>query len=889
MGKHHLRISIIPNDETYCTHFRLLAFVCIVFNVLKRTLFMHIRFGIFCISGIITLTTFCTADVSAQTNVRLIQDLNPGAQSGSFFDPMVVNGNLLFFGQNATTGFELWKCKDDYQIELVKDINPGTASSCLLNDDIRIQGININEVLYFMADDGVHGLELWRSDGTELGTSMVKDIQPDAGDGMPFQANQKLQSINGDLFFEGNDGNASGLWKSDGSSSGTTRVKDSLYLIRYSVKVNNLLFFSAYFPGTAHVDLWRSDGTEAGTFPLGTTLNVCCGLQPENLCAFGDVVLFSGIGETGGRELWKSDGTVGGTALVDDINQGQASSNPSRLTVDEFGGLPGIVFIANNGSSGPELWRSDGSQANTVLVKDIFEGPGGSFIDSISHRDQFTFLDGQLFFSANDGLHGNELWMSDGFSNGTFMKEDIRVGTASSLPQYFFPINGSLYFSADDGIWGRELYETNEIALGTLLLEDAYTGSNGSYPSVMMAYNDVVFFAGDDFDNGMEIRALLPDYSSLWVTLNSGIQQELNDLVWAGDVCFTVGASGTILRSTDAGISWSSLESGVATDLKSLYFVNETTGFAVGTGGVILKTTDGGNSWLPITSGTTFLLRSVFFTNPSSGWIVGSGGTILHTTDGGNTWNIQSSGVTSPLRSCYFTNASNGFAVGVGGVILHTTNGGISWIPQLSGTSENLNAVSFITDNTGMVAGDAGVILKTTDGGANWIGLNSENTYALKSALWIDADTALACGSSGTILKTMNGGESWNLLETITCQGLNGLRMHNNALYFCGGSGKILKTNQGISGIQKAGFDDARATVFPNPASTNATIGIQTHVPVKNAQLLIYDAQGKRVFEQLQINATPFTLAGFAAKTGMYFYRLTDENSLNSSGRFIVQ
>lgn len=122
---------------------------------------------------------------------------------------------------------------------------------------------------------------------------------------------------------------------------------------------------------------------------------------------------------------------------------------------------------------------------------------------------------------------------------------------------------------------------------------------------------------------------------------------------------------------------WVSQNSYVSTScVKSLYFIDETTGCLVGNDGIIFKSTDGGYYWSSQTSGTTKDLNSVFFINANQGWAVGDEGTILYSNNGGISWTTQVSGVTDNLNSVYFINNQKGWITGENGVILYTTNGG---------------------------------------------------------------------------------------------------------------------------------------------------------------------------------------------------------------------
>ena len=111
--------------------------------------------------------------------------------------------------------------------------------------------------------------------------------------------------------------------------------------------------------------------------------------------------------------------------LVKDIRPGGYSSSPGSLTA--LGNT--LYFSANDGVNGTELWKSDGTAAGTVLVKDIF--PSVSWSSSPRY---LTAVGNTLFFSANDGVNGEELWRSDGTAAGTVLVKDIFPGSSNSSP-----------------------------------------------------------------------------------------------------------------------------------------------------------------------------------------------------------------------------------------------------------------------------------------------------------------------------------------------------------------------------------------------------------------------------------------------------------------------
>jgi ELWxxDGT repeat protein len=218
--------------------------------------------------------------------------------------------------------------------------------------------------------------------------------------------------------------------------------------------VNGTLFFSSYNP-TSGQELWKSDGTAAGTMMVkdinpGVASSEAFGV-PTNV---NGTLFFSATDGTHGYELWKSDGTAAGTVMVADIIDGGASSNPWSLT--NVNGT--LFFSARDSTVGRELWKSDGTAAGTTVVKDINPGSGGSGSYDI------TNVNGTLFFQANDGMRGVELWQSDGTAAGTVMTADINPGSASSSPFNLTNANGILLFTADDGIHGAELWAVQDVS-----------------------------------------------------------------------------------------------------------------------------------------------------------------------------------------------------------------------------------------------------------------------------------------------------------------------------------------------------------------------------------------------------------------------------------------
>ncbi len=427
-------------------------------------------------------------------SVELIADL--GLDGGSGPRDFVEAGGIAFFSANdKVNGRELWRTDGTTAgTFMVKDILPGRPNG------YPSELTAVGDVLFFRADDGESGRELWRSDGTEAGTFRVADINPGLENSYP----SDLTALGNMLFFRADDGiSGSELWKSDGTAAGTQRVADinpgleNAYPIEITPVGNNVFFRAT--DGQTGRELWQSDGTAAGTRLVQDIRPGAANSYPSELIAFQDEVFFRASDGSQGSELWRSDGTAAGTQIVADIFPGSGSAYPVELTVS--GDL--LYFRAGEGVSGRELWKSDGTAAGTSLVEDIFPGPTNSYPSSL------TDVDGTLFFRANNGVNGRELWRSDGTTTGTFLVADIRPGPENSYPieltfVKMVPLGPRVYFRANDGSSGRELWRSDGTVSGTERVADLNPGPENSYPVEMAEFNGALLFGARTGDDGRE-------------------------------------------------------------------------------------------------------------------------------------------------------------------------------------------------------------------------------------------------------------------------------------------------------------------------------------------------------------------------------------------------
>jgi ELWxxDGT repeat protein len=445
----------------------------------------------------IGLVLLAEAAQAAPPTAELVKDINPSGYS----DPgrlTALGGIGYFAADDGVHGRELWRTDGTaVGTVLVKDIRPGPAGS----DPDRF--VVVGGLLFFVADDGTTGVELWRSDGTAAGTALVKDILPGPAGSSP----EEPVPVDGLLFFDADDGvHGREPWKSDGTAAGTVLVKD-IRLGALTSDPNNLTVMNGfvYFradDGVTGEELWRSDGTAAGTTLVKDINPDPPGGSPGFLVAGSGTLFFAAEDPVHGREVWKSDGTAAGTVLVADIVPGAASGFTGGFML-VVGGT--VFFPANDGVHGPELWKSDGTAAGTLMLKDINPGVPGSAINVLGA------LNGTLFFRADDGLHGTEMWKTDGSPAGTVLLEDINPGPAESNPILFRVVGGVGYFRATDGATGIELWRTDGTAAGTVRVTDLNPGPGDSDPSLSVVNGTLFLQASIDSSGGKELYALFPN------------------------------------------------------------------------------------------------------------------------------------------------------------------------------------------------------------------------------------------------------------------------------------------------------------------------------------------------------------------------------------------
>ena len=443
---------------------------------------------------ILLATVAATVLLPSSTSAQHTLDAITGGVTSVDIRDMIEFDGQLFVSTNdwdgaATSGIELWKSDgtNDGTVR-VADIRPGSDGS--LPADFTIVGSE----LFFSADDGTHGRELWKTSGTVGTTDMVRDIRAiGSGSSVP----SHLVSMGGELFFT-----ASGydpgppiaqhgteLWKSDGPEAGTVLVKDirpgpdGSFPDQLTV-IGDKLVFQANDNVTGE-ELWVSDGTAAGTMKLSAFNQTGFSSVVTQLTAVGGTLFFTAFGPAG-KELYTSTGT--GVALVEDLSPGATSTAFVSLSAGN-----GVLYFVATVDANRALWTSNGTPEGTNILLDLAPG---------STADQYSpaiDVNGTMYFTADDGTTGSRLWKSDGTPGGTMEVAPIDAALNVGVGRFGETDDRFLFTAFAVGI-GTEMFKTDGTPAGTGLYRDLGPGFSESVPTNYYTVGDKIFFtASIDF------------------------------------------------------------------------------------------------------------------------------------------------------------------------------------------------------------------------------------------------------------------------------------------------------------------------------------------------------------------------------------------------------
>ena len=419
--------------------------------------------------------------LSAET-AELVADIDDidfnGGSSPSGFTPVSRSGEAVIFRACDGSVRRVWRSDGT---EAGTFALPGDAVPCAPAEPPR--PVAAGGLAFYLAPSSGK-LHLWRTDGTVAGTFRITpdNIGPIGemtvfGDGVAFRVGDRI-------------------WQADGSLLGThpyALIPVTAVEPRALTGLGPWLFFVARGLGNANEQLWITDGTEPGTFPLTDFHTFAFDpATPPEMAKVGSTVFFVAL-----DQLWATDGTAAGTAPV--LSSPTEGASPSDLTV--FHNALFFMADTHRNALGRALWRSDGTTAGTSTVR-LIGMPAGV-------PAWLTVRGDRLFFAADDGVHGIELWSTDGTFDGTTLAGDIAPGAASSHPAWLAAAGDRVFFAAADGASGVEIWESDGTPAGTRGVQDVAPGSASSSPEEITLVGDRLFFAADDGVHGEEPWSLV--------------------------------------------------------------------------------------------------------------------------------------------------------------------------------------------------------------------------------------------------------------------------------------------------------------------------------------------------------------------------------------------
>jgi photosystem II stability/assembly factor-like uncharacterized protein len=288
-------------------------------------------------------------------------------------------------------------------------------------------------------------------------------------------------------------------------------------------------------------------------------------------------------------------------------------------------------------------------------------------------------------------------------------------------------------------------------------------------------------------------------------------------------------SQGFVSRTSDGGATWTSTSVSGSILLRSITFVDSSTGYLCGHGGVLLKTTDGGNTWTNIYTNATQTFRAIDFISSTTGVMAGAAGTIWRTTDGGATWSSQSLGITSDVIQLQMVDENTGYACCSGGIapfangyVFKTTDGGISWSQVYYEAATGLLGMGVLDVNTIYAGGTNQKIIKSSDGGTTWSTVFTGLTGpSIRTGFAVTSDRVYMADDNGYIQNTDDAGATWSNVF-YAAGGLFGMHFPTKTLGYAGDiSGNIWKYDANTSCTIEAPVPYGAYYITPTSAVLN--------------------------------------------------------------------
>lgn len=410
-------------------------------------------------------------------------------------DMLVFKDRLFFYGaiNDSPPGLCFYNGTDE------------TSAIILIGNNINLLSA-LNSKLIFSYDDGIHGRELWSSDGTIEGTHLEKDIRQNAGSSYPYLLKKNKNKL---FFTASNNVNNHEVWVYDDDKDSTYILKDDLSYTGSNPRDLTILGQHVFYIADEYrygECIWKSDGTTDGTHKVFSRDSITGNI--EGLSVANEMIYF--VTQSINDTIWKFKEEA--------IKKEFVHSGENLLNGQDFITCLDnkTIYYGYDNLNHGEPWVIDEDLNTATLLKEINE-KGNARING------FINLDTACVFVATDGHElGYEFWVSKGTSESTYCISSTDDTNNGSYPSDFTIINNNLYFTADDDVAGRELWKTNGTKEETYLLKDFQTGlACGGNPDHLTVLGNKLFYTAYEDDISKE----------LWVhTLNTDEHQLVKDI-----------------------------------------------------------------------------------------------------------------------------------------------------------------------------------------------------------------------------------------------------------------------------------------------------------------------------------------------------------------------
>jgi ELWxxDGT repeat protein len=436
----------------------------------------------------------------------IVLDIQPNLLVSSFCfpNPMISNGDLMFLCANDGINITLW----------VANAQDGSVEKILIDgmDAVLPEFFHpLGDKMVFAGTRQQYGIEFYISDGTEEGTFMLKDIYEGSISSAPnFFPEIQYFEFDGKLVFRANDGiHGYELWITDGTQDGTKMIMDfnassqsSSYGEDYAA-LEEKLFFSLFNQNTMSYEIWVYNSSTEQAEKLNDVVVSEDIAQTELLGAFNGKVYFTGSVGTA-HFLWETDGSSEGTTAIFEFDEPLSAFEPSNLV----GIQNDYLVFSTISNEETEFWRTDGTAGGTFKL-----GDPDSALSSLNTL--FTCNLGNKMLLRCYGSNGeDQMWVTDGTITGTKKLADVRVAYLNDFSQdQHVPyeekiIDGVLYFGGITDVAGYELWRTDGTVDGTFMVEDFIPGPGSFGPKSIIRLGNQVLFEGNTPETGYELYRL---------------------------------------------------------------------------------------------------------------------------------------------------------------------------------------------------------------------------------------------------------------------------------------------------------------------------------------------------------------------------------------------